>query len=504
MAEGLSVDFLSRINARERVVDSAKVPEISTSSLVSSRYTVETVPTNGSQFVAGQNPVIRLSSTADYLVPSSAALVVDLDIQDSASSSAWTDGSFCPVLEMGSFIDRARLLCSGILLEEVLFANRAIPALAIQTMTQAHTSQDGSTLYDAWKWSQTALVDTSFGSAAEASYLPTGVAAVDATSQVSAQGAVARGVAWYRRRYADGAANRWEVVLPLSMLFGLFRSQRFFPLRNAATLQIELNLAQNAEAITITPCVAYAGTPASPTRFLNTAGAPTPVYAVRNIYTLHDMVCLDPRYVALMDSIVASPEGMVMGIDTFTVLSATNVISNTSSTKNYTYSFGSPCLKSITFAKQLTQDANNYFESVGGFRSNNCLGTRLRLGKYFPMYDKLSTPEEIFYHNRKAQGQWGNVVDALGVQNWSNFKANDTLTGAHVKTIYLQKYLEGDIPEADGLDVRISGSVCQLEETSDTSASPADSSTNSEIVYALFEHLRILKMAGGNLSIEES
>lgn len=461
MSEGLSVDFLRRVNARDVVPDHAKARDIKTSSLVTSRYTAKTYPQNGRSFGAGQVAYLRLNSTADYLVPSSGALFLDINV-----------GADCALDEIGSFIDKVRINVGGVMVEELLYANKTINALATLGMSKEHYNREGSILYKVWKNSTCSGNTDVCGNLIEQT--------IEGVKQRTA----------FQATNVGGTKTR--VVIPLSFLGGLFRSHKIFPLRNAGNIELQIFFAQPEQAVVCQ------------------TSATNPTYAIADMFCLTDMLCMNPRYVELMDQVIMSEQGMVLPVDTYTIQTTQQPL-NSGGVQNFTYSFSSPMLKNIVYWSQLNTDNEKQVFSSSGFRNLGTQQTRLKLGKYYPNYDFEKSNEETYYMSQKSLGKFGNIVESAGLMALPFYNSADDV-GQYVNEIPLGKYLEGAEIDLDGVDCRLSGSVINFEIQSnppsgltkgifDTTAVPANTQHN---LFVAFNHTRIVKMAQGNLMVEEA
>jgi hypothetical protein len=512
----LSVSFLEKIGARDTIPDEHRVPEIKTSSLVTNRSTAKFVAQNGTSFRAGQTIYIRLNSVSQYLVPSSGALVFDVKVQNSAvdaSLSNPVDASgvyLNPILDnIGAIFDKVRISVGGVQVEETQYLSRFINAMAYTSMSRAHYTQTGGMLYNAWKYNDDAVHN---GIDLELTGLPSdrGLALHPWSAPSIYHKSFTWGQYWSEQIAAYGF---FRMILPLSFFGSLFRRHSALNLRNIGNVEIQLTLSQDSDAIVNPGAVVFDGgvgaTQNKPNCMMFTTGVSlgSPIFVVENVFVLADVLDMNPEYTSVIDALVNSEEGLVMPLETHTVLTATAALgtSTTASRKNLTYSFSTPMLKSVTYWSQLTSDLNNYnVFGCSGFRNLGVTETRLRIGQYWPQYDFQRSNEETAYMLQKAKASWGNISDESSVITRSGYGQGDTMVGQYVNSIPLTKYTESADILADGLDCRLSGSVITLEQSTSASGVDTTDASPTQLTFMAFEHVRVVRQSSGQLSVEES
>jgi len=211
-----------------------------------------------------------------------------------------------------------------------------------------------------------------------------------------------------------------------------------------------------------------------------------------------DLVDLNAEYVGMMDRLLQG-EGMTLPLDKYTVLTAQNAISNQSTKKLFTYSFGAPVVKSCVFWKQLESQQNAFNRySSSGFLNNNQKSFRLRVGsKYLPQYDAVSSNEELYWMTQKGLGMAGNIGEQVGLGNFNSFSSNSPNTGTCIFMFSFEKNSESSDVVLDGIDARSTSLfVAEIEDS-------IDAGNDTEILYCAFNTIAVLKLANGALELEE-
>ena len=472
----ISVDTVLRMNAREAVPDSAKIPTISSSSLVQGRQTVKFTPSNGKSFKPNQQAIIRLNSAQSYLAPTSTALVMDLKIEN-----APTDKINCGVFEdmALSVLDRFRLTIGGVLIDEVFECGKTTTALNYLTVSPDHYDGVQNVLMKSWK-------HTRMETDAPEAYDRDAIIASDRLNRYTRYGVFGRGD-YYQNEVVSGR-NTMRIVIPMSYLSSVCRSHKFLPLRNMGNMEFAFQFASPQNAL-VNPDVASGGGGITPANMS---------YTVEDIYMTADLVDLNAEYVGMMDRLLQG-EGMTLPLDKYTVLTAQNAIAAQSSKKQFTYSFGAPVVKSCVFWKQLESQQNTFSKySSSGFLNNNQKSFRLRVGsKYLPQYDAVSSNEELYWMTQKGLGMAGNIGEQVGLGNYKSFTANRSDTGTCVFMFSFEKNSESADVVLDGIDARSTSLfVAEIEDS-------IDAGNDTEILYCAFNTISVLKLANGSLELEE-
>jgi len=473
----ISVDTVLRMNAREAVPDSAKIPSISSSSLVQGRNTVKFTPSNGKSFKPNQQAIIRLNAAQEYLAPTSTALVMDIKVNVPAGAA---DAGRCCFDDLHlSILDRFRLTIGGVLVDEVFECGKTTTALNSMTVSPEHYDGAQNVLMKSWKH---CIHDTNVrGDAA----LPVVAAAVARKSRYTTNGV------WQRGRDALlSDETNVRIVIPMSYLSSVCRSHKFFPLRNVGNMEFAFQFASPQTAL-VNPFAALGDAQDIPVGM---------TYEVSDIYMTADLVNLNSEYVGMMDRLLQG-EGMTLPLDKYTVLTAQNAISTQSSKKQFTYSFGAPVVKSCVFWKQLESQQNSFNNfSSSGFVNNNQKSFRLRVGsKYLPQYDSIQSNEELYWTTQKALGMAGNIGEQVGLGNYKSFSSNSPATGTCIFMFSFEKNSESADVVLDGIDARSTSLfVAEIEDSL-----PAGTAPDTEILYCAFNTIAVLKLANGALELEE-
>ena len=471
----ISVDTVLRMNAREAVPDSARVPSISSSSLVQGRNTVKFTPSNGKSFMPNQQAVIRLNSAQGYLAPTSTALVMDLTVtgippQNKEATSAYFDDLCLGVL------DRFRLTAGGVLLDEIFECGKTTTALNYLTVSPDHYNGAQNVLMKSWKY------------VAEAEDGDDETDAIFKMMPFSKVGVQKRGSAIQ----SNANKSSIRVVIPMSYLSSVCRSHKFLPLRNMGNLEFSFQFAaaQNALVNSSNAASSTAGNP--------DVTAPTLGYSVDNIYMLADIVDLNAEYVSMMDRLLQG-EGMTIPLDKYTVLSAQNNINQQSVKKQFTYSFGAPVVKNCVFWKQLASQQNNINSfTTSAFLNNNQKSFRLRVGsQYLPQYDSIQSNEELYWMTQKGLGVAGNIGEQIGLGNYKSFTSNDAANATFIFMFSFEKNSESADVVLDGIDARSTSLfVAEIEDS-------IGAGNDIEELYCAFNSIAVLKLANGVLVLEE-
>ena len=303
----ISVDTVLRMNAREAIPDSAKIPSISSSSLVQGRHTVKFTPSNGKSFKPNQQAIIRLNSAQGYLAPTSTALVMDLKLENipTTQGNGYQNIALFDDL-MLSVLERFRLTIGGVLIDEVFECGKTTTALNYMTVSPDHYRGTQNMLMKAWKHMpfESNVADNS---------------PVEGTNKTlnrlmpyTPYGVLHRGDL-LQQEFNVSKDKTYRVVIPMSYLSSVCRSHKFLPLRNMGNMEFAYQFASPQTAL-VNPYSASGDAKAVPANFS---------YSVENIYMTADIVDLNAEYVSMMDSLLQG-EGMTLPLDKYTVLTAQN------------------------------------------------------------------------------------------------------------------------------------------------------------------------------------
>lgn len=507
----LSVREFQSLPLEENIPEASNVManSIPVQSVITGRRSIRVDPQNGSAFTPGQNPSIKLSSMSEFLIPSSVVLHYKLQNQtyttgapNTASQTACFDD-----LPATSILNRAILRMAGNAIEDILDVNRATAALAYTHMEPANYSGEASISTRSWKWNrdyQTNSIATLPSVVAGTGTDPAVVNDVNAVATPVAQmvegfrmdgKGVARRQALAATEYckvgAPTANPVVEVNLPLSLIFGTFRTNKLLPLSFIGELGLEFTLADAVQAI------------------VSSVGTDVANYAMSDVYLTADLAVVSSDYLQVLAQSFASPDpGMsyVLPIDILTVNSTQRPVttSTASSDQNtYVYSKSTPYLKSVLFTSQNASARTTLTEySASGmpnfFDANNCQ-LRLTVGSApYPNYGVLKSPEEIMRHNIIGLGATGNVRAQFGLVTHENFKDRTTAGGIQYVLFNFAKVngLGSEYFETDSLDISLLGSQFALETNQ-----VGDGAATSCSVMAIIEHVQMLRLGGGRLEV---
>lgn len=472
------------VNLQERIPEASKLVanQIPVQSVVVKRRQVKYNANNGTTFSPNQVPNFSIQSNSDFLIPSTAILHYKLrNTTTTATDLSSTTACFD---DLGScVINRATARVSGVMVEDILDVNKAVNVLAYQHMNDKHYSNEGSLNLGAWKWvngwgtDDLPFVDFS------GTYDETLEDLLAQTVNVMRKDAI--GVAerqTLRAAYESnsGGANKndIEVNLPLSYLFGLFRSNKLFPLSFLSELKLEFLLESAVKAI------------------YSTASDDVPNYQVLDMYIVADVCEVSSDYVRILQQSFNSGEemGYTLPVNTLTTSPQTTVGGGQ---VDLTYSKSTPFMKSVNFRLSLIADdtsVNAYSISGQAYRLDANPNLRLRIGSMpYPEYDSLRSAYEIYRNNQIALSHSGNVADNLGISNVNTWDKDDDDDSTFSILFSFEKIsgLGSDYYAMDSLDASLAGGVITLQGNYDANTA----------CLAIFEHTRIVKFGDRRVDV---
>jgi hypothetical protein len=489
----LNIREFATIGLDERVPEASRVVgnAIPVQSVITGRRTQKYLPVNGSTFTESQNPTFKMSANSDFLIPSSATLHFKLKRTSAGANACFDD---VPALAV---INRAILRASGVLVEDILEVGRSSVAMTYSHMSPERYSGQGSIDTGNWKW------NTAYGSNAIAA-LPSAVVGVDPANPTVAEiNTLATPLSTYvegSRPDGKGVAQRQtrasaeyaqdaeiEVNLPLSYIFGTFRTNKLFPLSFVGQLEIELTLAQALRAL-----VDKSGVPASPS------------YQITDTYIIADMAQLSDDYLKVLAQSFASPEPSMaynLPVDTLTNITQNKSVNSGGLLNSYVYSKSTPFLKAILFTSQDNSQAVTTYSTSGmpNLLADDGCQVRLFIGsETFPQYGVLDTAKEVFRHNMVGLGAQGNVQAQMGLATHENFTDNTDAGGINYTLFSFAKVngLGEEYYDLDSYDASLQGAVIDYQ------VKQKHPSITSASNLAVIEHTRILRIGGGRLEVK--
>jgi len=347
------------LSIQERVPDVAKVPEISAASLLHDRRKVRYVP-QGSQTFNNTGPSqinILMNDNAGYIDPQSVCLSGKYQTTSIPVGATWC------VLEDGiwSLFDRIRLYINGQVVEDIG------PGLARKVNSEVYSSVPKN-----WYDSQgTSLGLHKFNNTVFSSGADVGAAFVQATMNnalrsMRKNNPTNRAAAVYAYQ---SNANGVAFSIPLSVILGFFRTEYLFPIRNAGTVQISIDFATDWRQSFV--CDAY------------TSGNPT--WTLSDVTMEADILTCDPRYVAVMDSLMADPsqEGYRLPYTTSQVLQIT--YPNGAGPKTLVLPKATSNVRQVLFISQDTTSLSSPTAWKSSFPTQNYVEAQVVIGsKRFP------------------------------------------------------------------------------------------------------------------------
>lgn len=267
------------LSIQERVPDMAKVPEISAASLLHDRRKVRYVPQGSQSFTnTGPNQInVMLNDNAGYLDPQSVCLSGKFQITTVATGSTNT------ILDDGiwSLFDRIRLYINGQMVEDVgPGLGRKVNAEIYSSVPKDWYDSQGTSL-GLHKFNNTVFAS---GADVGATFNQTTLNTINRSARKNNPQSRLALISTYQQ-------NGYAFSVPLSVILGFFRSEYLFPIRNAGSVQITVDLASDWRQSFVCD-----GTP--------TAG---PAWTLSDVTVEADVLACDPRYVAVMDSLMSDP-----------------------------------------------------------------------------------------------------------------------------------------------------------------------------------------------------
>lgn len=480
----LNIREFATIGLDERIPEASKVVgnAIPVQSVITGRHTQKFTPMNGSTFTETQNPSIRLYSNSDFLIPSSATLHFKLK-----RTSAGADACFDDVPAL-SVLNRAILRVAGELVEDVLELGRATTAMTYSHMSPHRYSGQGSIDTGNWKW------NTSYGSNAEDALPAPGAAydqaeAVAVREMIEASRADGKGVAARQLRASEEHAQNAEIEVnvPLSYIYGTFRTNKLFPLSFVGGMEIELTLAQAIRAIVD-----------------KTAGPASASYQVTDTYVVADLAQLSDDYLKVLAQSFASPEPSMaynLPVDCLTVISQNKPVTTGGTLNTYVFSKSTPFLRAIMFTSQNnTQTVADYSTSgMPSLLATDGCQVRLTVGSTtFPEYGSLDSAKAVFRHNMIGLGAQGNVQSQMGLATHENFNDNTDAGGVNYTLFSFAKVngLGNEAYDLDSYDASLGGALLGYQVRQ---AHPSITQSNT---MAIIEHTRVCRIGGGRFEVK--
>lgn len=282
------------------------VPKLNDSSVVLAKQVSTYFPqTSQSQTIqagtSGSPFIFKLSNSRMYQDLRSVRLNMSVAINAGAGTAAFDDSAF-------SCIQRIRILCAGVLVEDIQYANLVAALKHVLCYGQDNTVDQliGGYKYNTTQYGEQCL-NVAYAGATASGTVATNAGppvTVPYDSPYSAPAAQRRGALAVGGLY-NNVANTVDVSLPLRMISGFFNSKQFFYLRNAS-LQIEV--------YPEVPQQALVAVVAGPTN-ANTS------YALNQVTIRADEYSVDSSVVDMIDSVIASA-GLVVPFETYSVLNA--------------------------------------------------------------------------------------------------------------------------------------------------------------------------------------
>lgn len=503
------------IPTSQKVPSSSKVLELlGKSDLVKERYTVSNQPYSGQNagIGAGYNSRIqfKIFNNADYADLSTAYITFNAKFTAGAGGNLLHLNAEDNVL---SWFNLARVLVNDQLLEEITNFNVWANLITYASMSKSYYETAGSFmgLYR----------HSNYLAGGPAGSIITGPTGTAATLNLGGQNGgiqqweqIAPGVAWIPSSaggaaptYGSGGNDTWAAnalqqgsgynyAAPLAGYLGLFSISKFFPLRNVASITVELNMSTNPASVVFDNLLPAAANPAVALVSL----------ALSNIYIHVDMVKMADEYYSIMDQELVDPNGLGVQFVINTVECTPANIPATNAKRVLVASKGTRFLKSLWVAQMpdfVVNSSNCPPSSVfsnGGFSSAQLVVNSKRFPQ-LPIDNLPRAYEELAKSTGKFHSVLGDSIItypkyALATSNAGNLSSiNDSSCeyAAFILGFNLDQVL--DAPEVDlqGENTLTAGFQLQLELTS----SPATPHTAF-----IFPHFsKVLRVKGGAVSI---
>ena len=506
------------IPTSQKVPSSSKVLELlGKSDLVKERYTVSNQPYSGQNagIGAGLNSRIqfKIFNNADYADLSTAYITFNAKFTAGAGGNLLHLNAEDNVL---SWFNLARVLVNDQLLEEITNFNVWANLITYASMSKSYYETAGSFmgLYRHSTYLAGGPAGVIYAGAAQAT-------ALDFGQQVGGQqqweqikdgsvpwqpaytGSVPSAVPTYGSGGNDSWSSRalqsgtgYNYAAPLAGYLGLFSISKFFPLRNVASITVELNMSTNPASVVFDNLLPAAA---------NAAVALVSL-ALSNIYIHIDMVKMADEYYSIMDQELVDPNGLGVQFVINTVECTPANIPASNAKRVLIASKGTRFLKSLWVAQMpdfVVNSSNCPPSSVfsnGGFASAQLVVN----SKRFPQLPIDNLPR-AYEELAKSCGKFHSVLGD-SIITYPKYSLNVSAAGnlnsvadsfceyaAFIMGFNLDQVL--DAPEVDlqGENTLTAGFQLQLELTS----SPAVPHTAF-----IFPHFsKVLRVKGGAVSI---
>jgi len=475
------------INLQDRIPESSKLVAnaIDVQSVVVSRRQAKFNANNGTTFNPSEVPNFSIQSNSEFMIPSTA--VLHYKLKNTTKTNAGNQSITACFDDLGTcIINRATARISGVQVEDTLDVNKSINVLAYSHMNPEHYNHEAGINLKAWKWVK-GYESNKAGTATAASNPPTQAQATQAIVASNSQRLDGTGVTARQLLRAgvevvevEGAnvAQDIEVNIPLSYIFGLFRSNKLFPLAFLSELKLEFLLESAVKAV------------------FSTAANDVANYQVNDLYITCDMVNLSSEYLRVLQASFNAGEEMGYTLPVQTLSTAPQT-TPAGGAQDLTFSKSTPFLKGIYFRlAQSSWDAavNQYSISGQSYQLAANPDLRLRVGsKAYPEYDSLHSAEEIYRNNCIAMSQFSNVADAMGLTNEQTLKGADSGNGTMSVYFSFEKVsgLGSDYYAMDSMDASLAGGVITLH---------ADFEAGTQAL-AIFEHTRVVRMGDRRVDV---
>lgn len=510
------------IPTSQKVPSSSKVLELlGKSDLVKERYTTSNQPYSGGQagIGAGQNSRItfKIFNNADYADLSTAYITFNAKFNNATPANMNHLNAEDNVL---SWFNLCRVLVNDQLLEEISNFNVWANLITYASMSKSYYETAGSFM----------------GLYRHSTYLAGGPAGNVITGATNSPAALsfggqnggmqqweqlAAGVPWIPTSNAgaaptagSGGNDTWaslalqntsgyNYAAPLAGYLGLFSISKFFPLRNVASITVEMNLSTNPASVifdnllpSTAPLIAAAVANVASTNLV-----------LSNIYIHIDMVKMADEYYSIMDQELIDPNGLGVQFVVNTVECTPASIPSTGNAKRVIVaSKGTRFLKSLWVAQMPNFVVNSAIAppssvfSNGGFTSAQLVVNSRR----FPQLP-IDTLPRAYEELAKSCGKYHSVLGdsiitypkyALNVSNAGNL-GSIADSACEYAAFFLGFNLDQvlDAPEVDlqGENTLTAGFQLQLELTS---------SPNIDHTAYIFPHFsKVLRVKGGSISI---
>ena len=308
----------NEIATSEHLLSGLKYDSPAQSNVVLGRSTQRINPLGSAAYSnTSRNLVIRMQSS-QYIDPQSA--VLHMCVKGANSQCVLDDPGLL------SLIKEVRVSVAGVLVEHHRFCAESLRPILYATASKDWMASAGSQM-GSWLWTR------SLGCASQVEAGTFKSAGFSGTDKMNTHTTIgwtefANSFPWNEIYASNSTLNRQGtevdgearyLSMPLHLISGLFRSQRWLPARNMGAIQLEITLAPYAEAFVQVGATALTdgAAPVWHDGAIATQSKSMEEYSVTQVSVTYDVLQLAPSYTDLVDNMCRGSTGISLLLDTY-------------------------------------------------------------------------------------------------------------------------------------------------------------------------------------------